>query len=119
MTSDKSKRGGGSYIAEETGCAPGGHLLGGNNPMVRRVRFFGCIGLILLFIPLAYAHPLGNFAICHYSGLTVGDQSLTIKYIIDMAEIPAYQEIVEIDKDQNKELSAAERQAYMDRQVES
>src|SRR5277367_1313326 len=48
----------------------------------------------------ALAHPLGNFSISHYSGIRVERTFLDIRYLIDMAEIPTFQEI------QNHELVA-------------
>ncbi|MBA3488833.1 MAG: sulfite exporter TauE/SafE family protein [Longispora sp.] len=39
----------------------------------------------------ASAHPLGNFTTNQYSGLTVGTETTTIDYVVDMAELPAYQ----------------------------
>jgi ABC-type nickel/cobalt efflux system permease component RcnA len=44
---------------------------------------------------VAVAHPLGNFSISQYSALRVGENSITIRYVIDMAEIPTFQEIQE------------------------
>lgn len=43
----------------------------------------------------ATAHPLGNFSISHYSGIRVNREAVELKYIIDMAEIPTFQEIQE------------------------
>ena len=43
----------------------------------------------------AAAHPLGNFSISHYSGLHIGKDAVEIRYVIDMAEIPTFQEIQE------------------------
>ena len=43
----------------------------------------------------APAHPLGNFSISHYSGIAVGKDGIEINYVIDMAEIPTFQEIQE------------------------
>lgn len=86
--------------------------------MARRMTIGLFMGLILLAGHLLYAHPLGNFAICHYSGLTIGDDAVTVKYIIDMAEIPAFQEMTDIDTDQNKQIDAGERRAYLSRKVE-
>ena len=43
----------------------------------------------------ATAHPLGNFSISHYSGIAVGKDGIEIKYVVDMAEIPTFQEIQE------------------------
>src|SRR5271165_70695 len=41
----------------------------------------------------SYAHPMGNFSISHYSGIHVESTYIELRYIIDMAEIPTYQEI--------------------------
>ena len=43
----------------------------------------------------ATAHPLGNFSISHYSGIRVSKDAIELRYIIDMAEIPTFQEIQE------------------------
>lgn len=42
---------------------------------------------------VCFAHPMGNFSINHYSGLRVGQKSVQIRYAIDMAEIPTFQEM--------------------------
>jgi nickel/cobalt exporter len=41
------------------------------------------------------AHPLGNFSISQYSAIRVDKETVEIRYIIDMAEIPTFQEIQE------------------------
>jgi ABC-type nickel/cobalt efflux system permease component RcnA len=41
----------------------------------------------------AFAHPLGNFSINQYTGLLVSGEGVEIDYVLDMAEIPAFQEI--------------------------
>jgi nickel/cobalt exporter len=41
------------------------------------------------------AHPLGNFSISQYSAIRVDKEIVEIRYIIDMAEIPTFQEIQE------------------------
>jgi ABC-type nickel/cobalt efflux system permease component RcnA len=38
------------------------------------------------------AHPLGNFTINHYAGLTIAADRIDLDIVIDMAEIPAFQE---------------------------
>jgi nickel/cobalt exporter len=43
--------------------------------------------------PAARAHPLGNFSISHYTALRVEPDRISITYIIDMAEIPTFQEL--------------------------
>jgi nickel/cobalt exporter len=40
----------------------------------------------------AAAHPLGNFSISHYAGIEIGADAIQIRYVVDMAEIPTFQE---------------------------
>src|SRR5271169_6452971 len=40
------------------------------------------------------AHPMGNFSINHYAGISVEPGFIEVRYLIDMAEIPTYQEIL-------------------------
>ena len=37
------------------------------------------------------AHPLGNFTVNHYVGLDIRGDGLSIDYVLDLAEIPAFQ----------------------------
>jgi ABC-type nickel/cobalt efflux system permease component RcnA len=39
------------------------------------------------------AHPLGNFSISHYAAMRIESDALRLRYIIDMAEIPTFQEL--------------------------
>jgi ABC-type nickel/cobalt efflux system permease component RcnA len=59
-----------------------------------RVLFslFAAIGL-LFFPPFVIAHPMGNFSISHYSGITISRDFVEVRYWIDMAEIPTFQEM--------------------------
>ena len=57
--------------------------------------------LILCFSTLAAAHPLGNFTVNHYARLSVGAERLRIRYVVDMAEIPAFQELQTISGNAN------------------
>ena len=41
----------------------------------------------------AAAHPMGNFSISHYAGITIHPRRVELRYLIDMAEIPTFQEI--------------------------
>src|SRR5213593_3387361 len=61
---------------------------------------------------VASAHPLGNFTINHYAGVTVRSESVIVDYVIDMAEIPAFQENSAIDRDGDGVVSQAELAAY-------
>src|SRR5262249_37292618 len=39
------------------------------------------------------AHPLGNFTISHYANLRFVPQAIELHYLVDMAEIPTFQEV--------------------------
>ena len=41
---------------------------------------------------VAAAHPLGNFTVNRYSGIEVAGSRVYVNYILDMAEVPAFQE---------------------------
>jgi nickel/cobalt transporter (NicO) family protein len=64
--------------------------------------------LVLAFAAFASAHPLGNFSINQYSRIEVGKSELRIRQVIDMAEIPTFQETPAIDTDKDGKLSQAE-----------
>jgi len=54
--------------------------------------------MFLLFSWLAHpqasdAHPMGNFSISHYTAIRVESGFIEVLYLIDMAEIPTYQEM--------------------------
>ena len=52
------------------------------------------LGLIFCSLS-AFAHPMGNFSINHYSKIKIEPSSIEIRYLIDMAEIPTFQEMRE------------------------
>jgi len=39
------------------------------------------------------AHPMGNFSISHYAALRIERDGVRLRYLLDMAEIPTFQEI--------------------------
>src|SRR5215469_10202226 len=55
------------------------------------------IGLLSFFsmAPAAFAHPMGNFSINHYSKIVPAARAIEVDYIIDMAEIPTFQQMQE------------------------
>ncbi|HXW92084.1 MAG TPA: hypothetical protein VEK33_16160 [Terriglobales bacterium] len=48
---------------------------------------------LLLGAGRVLAHPMGNFSINHYGKIKIGPRSEEILYVVDMAEIPTYQEM--------------------------
>src|ERR1700691_3588302 len=57
----------------------------------------GAISLLvfLSMSPATFAHPMGNFSINHYSKIIPGARAIEVDYIIDMAEIPTFQQMQE------------------------
>ncbi len=56
---------------------------------------------------------MGNFAICHYARLQADPSDVKVRYVIDMAEIPALSEKETLDADHNGSVSPAEKSAYL------
>src|ERR1700685_4643745 len=70
--------------------------------------------VLILSSATALAPPMGNFSINHYSKLTIKHGSIEIRYLIDMAEIPTFQEIRQFDITPKADGPSASR--YLDRQ---
>lgn len=60
----------------------------------------------------ASAHPLGNFSINQYSRLEVGKSDIRVRQVLNLAEIPTFQETSLIDTDKDGTLSETELKAY-------
>jgi nickel/cobalt transporter (NicO) family protein len=78
----------------------------------RGLALFALISLPVLWPATASAHPLGNFTVNHYSGIHVAPGEIRIDYVIDMAEIPTFQEMPSIDTDGDGAMSSAEGAAW-------
>src|SRR5262245_39109882 len=60
------------------------------------VRSMLRVGAFILAVATEVAaHPLGNFSINQYSALRIDQQEIEVSYIVDMAEIPTFQEMQE------------------------
>jgi nickel/cobalt exporter len=75
--------------------------------------------LILLPAKRAEAHPLGNFTINHYSRLEFADGQARITYVLDLAEIPTFQQKRLLDPNSDGKLSDAEARSYLDAELPS
>ncbi len=60
----------------------------------------------------AAAHPLGNFTVNRYARIELGPDTISVRYVVDMAEIPAFQEEDALDTDGDGDIGEAERAAY-------
>jgi nickel/cobalt exporter len=61
--------------------------------MFRKRLLFSLLALGLLLAPRGFAHPMGNFSVNHYSKISFERDGVRVTYIIDLAEIPTYQEL--------------------------
>lgn len=59
----------------------------------RRVSLGLAILLVMLCTRSLLAHPMGNFSVNHYSRIEVQSDRIRVQYVIDLAEIPTYQEL--------------------------
>ena len=84
---------------------------------MNRINRLLAIGLVVsavlcLWPQRAEAHPLGNFTINRYSRIEIYSNQVRVRYVLDMAEIPAFQEMDQIDLDHDGIVSAAEGDRY-------
>jgi nickel/cobalt transporter (NicO) family protein len=63
---------------------------------------------IVVLAPGAGAHPLGNFTVNRYGGIEVDPGRVRVRYVLDMAEIPTFQELPTIDRDGDGVVSTTE-----------
>ncbi len=81
------------------------------------VRYFCCVFLAILgtvyLTSSALAHPMGNFAICHYARLQADPNDVRIHYVIDMAEIPTLTEKGTLCHGQEGAITAPEQSDYL------
>src|SRR5581483_4459143 len=79
--------------------------------MIRKVLLV--FAALLLTAADGAAHPMGNFSINHYSGLEIAPGEIRVRYILDLAEIPTFEEIEKIGLDQNGERTPGSEAAYL------
>jgi ABC-type nickel/cobalt efflux system permease component RcnA len=81
-----------------------------------RATLIGSLVLAALVPAVAMAHPLGNFTVNQYTRLDLG-QDVSVRYVLDMAEIPTFQRRQIVDADGDGRISAAEASAESKRLV--
>jgi nickel/cobalt exporter len=57
-----------------------------------RRALLAALALALLGAPAAAAHPLGNFSVNHLAVVSIGRGEVDVRWILDQAEIPTFQE---------------------------
>ena len=66
------------------------------------------VAIMALAPASAMAHPLGNFTINLYDGITISTDGAVVDHVLDMAEIPAFQERQRMDLDGDGAVSDGE-----------
>ncbi len=62
---------------------------------------------------VAWAHPLGLTSINRYAGVRLHAREIEIDYLVDFAEMPAWNEIESLDSDHDGAVTPTERDAYV------
>src|SRR5438094_3334352 len=73
------------------------------------------VAVLMLGSSAVSAHPLGNFTINHFTRIDLVNDSLKIYGVIDMAEIPTFQELQQIDTNGDGNASIGELNEYANR----
>jgi nickel/cobalt exporter len=68
--------------------------------------------LVLSVAGPAHAHPLGNFSVNRFAAVEVGLERVALRYVVDMAEVPTFQEMTTIDADGDERAAPDELDAY-------
>ena len=88
--------------------------VGGNRIRVASL-VLAAVCLVLISFGSLNAHPLGNFTINHFARLEVGGAKIKLRYVIDMAEIPTFQELQSLIATGGAAPSTGELDAYASR----
>lgn len=65
----------------------------------------------------AFGHPMGNFSVSHYSRLTVAATSVRLEYVLDLAEIPTFQELQAMNAGPGKLPAGEQLRGYAERKA--
>ncbi len=80
-----------------------------NQILIRTVVPLLCLCNILSSV----SHPLGNFSLNHYTLLKVYPQGILAQHVLDFAEIPSFNELANVDQNNDNEVSAEEVERYL------
>jgi nickel/cobalt transporter (NicO) family protein len=77
-----------------------------------RLLSIGIAALACALPATALAHPLGNFTVNRYSRLEVAADQIRLRYVVDLAEIPTFQALAELDPNQTGRLDDTRKTTY-------
>jgi ABC-type nickel/cobalt efflux system permease component RcnA len=81
--------------------------------MNRRTVSLLALATLCLSAPALRAHPMGNFAICHYACVRADADALRVRFVLDLAEIPTVGEKRLLDRDGDGAVSPEEEAEYL------
>jgi nickel/cobalt exporter len=73
-----------------------------------------CLAVLSVAVSSAGAHPLGNTSVNVYERVEIGPESIGIRFVLDVSEIPAVKEKEFADTNDDGTVDAAESDAYLD-----
>ena len=73
-----------------------------------RTALVCALALAAIVPAVAMAHPLGNFTVNQYTRLDLGRSDVSVRYVLDMAEIPTFQRRQIVDVNGDGRISTAE-----------
>jgi len=82
---------------------------------MRRNFYLSIALLIFASAVTTMAHPLGNFSVNQYSRIEVEKSQVKLRSVLDMAEIPTFQESQTIDTNKDGALSETELNNYVEK----
>ena len=77
-------------------------------PLGVRRAALAAVLVLAVAVPMASAHPLGNFTVNQYTRLDIAREDVSVRYVLDMAEIPTFQRRRIVDVDHDGHVSSAE-----------
>lgn len=82
------------------------------------VMAFGSVAWLASQPESAEAHPLGNFTVNRYSRIELYSDVVRVYYVLDMAEIPAFQEMDAIDGNGDGDVDGSENASYASKKAD-
>lgn len=85
---------------------------------LRRLCFW-CVLLLICgpIIETAWAHPMGNFSVGHYTAIRVEGGFIQCRYRIDLAEVPSMEQMSRLDPEGTGSITDARKKAWFDREL--
>ncbi len=83
--------------------------------MNRRCALALIAAAAILMVPArdTFAHPIGNFTTNRYSRIDLSSDRIDLIYVVDMAEVPALQEMDRLDANRDGRVDDGEKAAYL------